>query len=316
MTYQESPTVFTCSQRRLVGIVTTPLGGQAEVGLIILVGGPQYRAGSHRQFTLLARALAAQGISSLRFDYRGMGDSEGSTRDFTAIDADIAAAVDTLFTHAAQLRSVVLWGLCDAASAALMYAPTDPRVTGLVLLNPWAPHAPSRARARLKHYYGPKLLQWSLWTKMLAGRLRLHPAVRELLHALRLAYSLTRVRKPIVGTGAHRPTNTGDKCAASPLDSHCELLERMLSALQSFFGEILFIFAGNDLTAREFLALVDFEPEWYSACNRPGITWELIPGASHTFANAEWREQVEGATVGFVLHKPAKPPIKHTPSRE
>jgi alpha/beta superfamily hydrolase len=49
--------------------------------VLVIVGGPQYRAGSHRQFTLLARSLAEQGFAVLRFDYRGMGDSTGAMRD-------------------------------------------------------------------------------------------------------------------------------------------------------------------------------------------------------------------------------------------
>ena len=47
-----------------------------------MVGGPQYRVGSHRQFTLMARAFAAAGYPVLRFDYRGIGDSEGESRGF------------------------------------------------------------------------------------------------------------------------------------------------------------------------------------------------------------------------------------------
>ena len=45
----------------------------ASRGMLIVVGGPQYRAGSHRQFTLLARDVAATGVPTMRFDYRGMG---------------------------------------------------------------------------------------------------------------------------------------------------------------------------------------------------------------------------------------------------
>ncbi|EGV27682.1 hydrolase, exosortase system type 1 associated [Thiorhodococcus drewsii AZ1] len=309
MTYQESPILLVCRGRRLVGLVTTPCEGErhAEVGLLILVGGSQYRAGSHRQFTLLARALATQGIVSLRFDYRGMGDSEGETRDFTAVDADIAAALDSLFARAPKLRSVVLWGLCDAASAALMYAPADPRVSGLVLLNPWAPHEQSRARARLKHYYGPKLLQWSLWTKMLAGKLRLHPSVRELLHALRLACNLPAISSRLLGDDESESARARLDVAGSDPDEHGEARDRMLRALGTFNGDILFILAANDLTGREFLALVDYEAEWRRVSQRADITWELVQGASHTFASAEWRGQVERSTARFVLRTASSP---------
>ena len=93
--WHEQPVVFDCEDCRLIGIVTLP-ETTAEAGVIIVVGGPQYRAGSHRQFTLVARHLAEQGIASIRFDYRGMGDSEGDMRNFENIDSDIRAAIDTL----------------------------------------------------------------------------------------------------------------------------------------------------------------------------------------------------------------------------
>src|SRR5262249_34163772 len=109
----------------------------AACGVLLLVGGPQYRVGSHRQFVLLARHLAAAGVPVLRFDYRGMGDSEGGAVSFDGADADIAAAIDEFSRRVPALRRVALWGLCDAASAALMYAFRDSRVSGLVLLNPW-----------------------------------------------------------------------------------------------------------------------------------------------------------------------------------
>jgi len=45
--------------------------------------------GSHRQFVQLARRLAKQGYPTLRFDYRGMGDSEGVYRSFENVGPDL-----------------------------------------------------------------------------------------------------------------------------------------------------------------------------------------------------------------------------------
>ena len=148
----ESALVFPCEGDRLVGVVGA---GHRDLGVVIVVGGPQYRAGSHRQFVLLARHLAAQGFPVLRFDVRGMGDSEGAQRPFDALTPDIAAAIAALQSQQPQVRRVVLWGLCDGASAALLYLHErpDPRVQGLVLLNPWVRSEASLARTHVKHYY-------------------------------------------------------------------------------------------------------------------------------------------------------------------
>ena len=72
MNYTEETTVFACAGDTLMGILAKP-ETPADTGVIVIVGGPQYRVGSHRQFVLLSRALAAAGYAVLRFDYRGMG---------------------------------------------------------------------------------------------------------------------------------------------------------------------------------------------------------------------------------------------------
>ena len=61
----ESAIAFACAGERLLGIVTRPQQA-ATTGVVIVVGGPQYRVGSHRQFVLLARDLAEAGYAVLR----------------------------------------------------------------------------------------------------------------------------------------------------------------------------------------------------------------------------------------------------------
>ena len=128
---------FTCQGSSLVGIIDVPERPLPR-GVLVVSGGPQYRVGSHRHYTLLARLLAPRGIPVMRFDYRGMGDSEGEPRSFDAISDDICAAVKEFFMQMPDMKEIVIWGLGDGATAAALYAHTDARVRGLVLLNPWA----------------------------------------------------------------------------------------------------------------------------------------------------------------------------------
>ena len=112
----QTPVVFGCNGEQLVGIVTAP-PATTDTALLVIVGGPQYRVGSHRQFQQLAQHAAAQGFAAMRFDVRGMGDAEGAQRSFDEIEDDVAAAIDELQRSLPSVKHVGLWGLCGGASA-------------------------------------------------------------------------------------------------------------------------------------------------------------------------------------------------------
>ncbi|MFB1029241.1 MAG: hydrolase 1, exosortase A system-associated, partial [Thauera sp.] len=78
---REIAQIFPCEGEELIGILALPETAVTRLGVLVVVGGPQYRVGSHRQFVLLARALAKSGVPCMRFDYRGMGDATGEMRD-------------------------------------------------------------------------------------------------------------------------------------------------------------------------------------------------------------------------------------------
>ncbi|QYF92957.1 hydrolase 1, exosortase A system-associated [Massilia sp. PAMC28688] len=132
---------FACHGSSLVGIIDVPERPIGR-GVLVLTSGSQYRVGSHRHYTLLARLLSPRGIAVMRFDCRGVGDSEGDPRPFGDIHDDIAAAIREFFMQVPELREVVIWGLGDGATAAALYGHLDERVRGMVLLNPWAGGAP------------------------------------------------------------------------------------------------------------------------------------------------------------------------------
>ena len=273
----ERPLVFECSGETLLGILHRAAhGAAARPGVLIVVGGPQYRVGSHRQFTQLARALAAGGYPALRFDCRGMGDSSGEFPGFEHIGPDIRAALDALTRAVPGLPGVVIFGLCDAAAAALLYCRSDSRVGGLVLANPWVRSDSGEAQSYVKHYYGQRLLQASFWGKLLTGRLELWASVVDF------------SRKLVRARAASEPAATGN------------FIDRMLLGFESFDRHTLFLLSGRDLTAQEFHDLYGSSSRWGAAMRRPGVTVCPYPQADHTFSSAGVRDESIAAILQWL----------------
>ncbi|MDD2759559.1 MAG: hydrolase 1, exosortase A system-associated [Methylomonas sp.] len=285
MRAKEIPLVFGCRGEKLVGIIHHAEGG-SKIGVLLVVGGPQYRVGSHRQFVLLARHLASQGIPVMRFDVRGMGDSEGEQRSFADLDDDIAAAVDCLLTSCPELDGVVLWGLCDAASAALFYGYQDSRVKGMVLLNPWVFTEQGAAKTVLKHYYLRRLLSKDFWLKIIAFKFDYAHSLASLFNLLKQASAKNETSKTIE--------------ASVKVDENLALPIRMRECFRRFTAPVLLILSGRDLTADEFKETVKGDPEWQTLINDSRVTRRDFNEADHTFSSEAWREQVARWTSDWI----------------
>jgi uncharacterized protein len=277
---------FPCQDATLVGILhQTRL--PAKRGILMVVGGPQYRVGSHRQFVLLARTLAANGIPVMRFDHRGIGDSDEPYLGFEALELDLSAAIDTFRAEHPSLKEIVLWGLCDAASAILLYAYRDPRIVGLVLLNPWVRTAESEARTYLRHYYVQRLLARDFWQNLLSGRIRLRQS----------ALSLWNLAARLRGTATHSSAIGPDSVAGR---NHHPFPDRMAQGFSLFGGPILLIMSGQDLTAREFDDVVRQSRTWRGLLQTPRLTRQDLAESDHTFSRQVWRDKIAGWTLRWI----------------
>ena len=278
MDFSEVALQFDCQGSTLLGIVAEPLK-PAQVAVLVIVGGPQYRAGSHRQFLLMSRVLAANGFAVLRFDYRGMGDGEGIQRNFESVSADIGAAIQALQSHMPVVKRIVLWGLCDGASAALLYwtETRDVRIAGLCLLNPWVRSEASYAKTQVKHYYTQRLRQKEFWLKLMSGKVALGA----------LGGFVQKVR-------ASATAKNGSAPASEPFQN------RMATGWHSFSGPILLILSEDDYTAKEFIEHADSHPAWNGYQTKGGLTRRDLIGFDHTFSNAEARKRVEALTLNWL----------------
>lgn len=278
--FVERALMFECGGETLVGILADP-ASPATIGALVIVGGPQYRVGSHRQFVLLSRQLATGGVAAMRFDYRGMGDSTGSPTSFEEVTEDIVAAIDAMQASCPTVKRIVLCGLCDAASATLTYwqATRDVRVAGMVLLNPWVRSENSIARTRVKHYYGRRFLQKEFWAKLAGGRVDVGEAIREVIGSLMAARRRQSAPAP---------------------ESVSTFQDLMANGLGTFDGPVLLILSGRDLTAKEFLEYAMSNPLWTGLLDRPELVRHDIDDADHTFSSNRWRREVETLTVNWL----------------
>lgn len=276
-TYQETPIRIDSPQGTAWGVVCAPAHGMqsAHLGVVFVSGGFQYRAGSHRQTVQLARHLATAGVASLRFDLAGLGDATGTVHSFEQLHPQLTAAIGALTQHATALQGIVLWGLCDGASAALLYCEhtRDARIAGLALVNPWVRSEASLARTHVQHYYLRRLQDKAFWQKLLRGGVGLK-AVSELLGNLHMAQQ---------------------NSPAAP----ASFQERMAKAWREFNGRILLVISEDDITGQEFMQAARQDANWAGCLQHPGLTLVSLPDADHTCATPAADKTLTDALIAW-----------------
>ena len=153
--------------RTMTAIVTTGPAVQASRKLptiVLLNAGILHRVGPNRMNVRLARRFSELGFMAVRFDLSGLGDSEARLDSLSPLDAaltDMREALDSIASSDGD--RFLLVGLCSGANLAAIYAAGDPRVAGVVLLDPYVPRTPS---FYLIHY-GRRMLRPRAWSNAL-----------------------------------------------------------------------------------------------------------------------------------------------------
>lgn len=231
----------------------------AKAALLIVSGGNEIRSGTWEGQAWLAEELARADFPVLRFDRRGVGDSEGANATYRGSGPDIGAALGWLRAQGPQARIVAL-GNCDAASALMLGAGCG--ADGLILSNPWTiegedelASAEARADAQvssLRAHYRARLANPAALLRLLSGKVSLGSLIS----------SLIALAKP----------------RAAPATPET-LATRMAAGLARFAGPVSILIAGKDRTALAFVAAWDGKDQRLSRCD----------GASHSFVEAEAR---------------------------
>ena len=245
-----------------------------ETALVIVVGGPQYRVGAHRQFVDLANRAAEAGIEALRFDFSGAGDSDGSYGPMPQRLEELRHATEKLLQRAPKIKRVIYWGLCDAASLLITHHRDLPKSAGLVLANPWVRDDEVLTSAGVQRHYQTRLFSLTQWKRLLSGQVgwtRLATAARALLR---------------LSTG--RPIG--------------ELASGMQKGFQSYQDPMLIILSGRDLTAQEFEQTVRLSAPWRARVfgKDSAIDITRFGRADHTFSGNWAHRVVAEATLSWI----------------
>lgn len=116
-------------------IVTEP--DKADTAVIMMTAGMIHNVGPYRMYVELARSLVEQGVTSLRFDISGIGDSLGVGSAGKSIDRAAAEAVEAMdyLQQKQGIKKFIIFGLCSGADDGVQTALQDERVKGVILMD-------------------------------------------------------------------------------------------------------------------------------------------------------------------------------------
>lgn len=250
--------------------------------LVTVHGWASARGGPSGLLATLARAAAAEGAASLRFDLPGRGESAGEY-DKTDLDdmIDAAAAACRYLAGRTGLAGCFLCGICSGANAALATAALWPEMVQGVLALSALPYQEHRGRGQrirrswgnLKKYFR-KALRLGTWRRLFKGEV-----------------DLGGVKKAVVTPEAADRSGLNLKRSRRDIPA----------ALACYSGRVTLVWGTQDPEAagaekyfRQILRKQPVAPEIIS-----------IPGANHNFYACHWHREIAAALGRLLASTPA-----------
>ena len=261
--------------KSLVGVVTEPSEDTCldnNLAVMLLNSGLIHRVGPNRLYVKIARMLAELGVNSIRYDFSNVGDSQARRDNLPAQDLAFIEPQEVMNDLAERkgFEKFILIGICSGAFCSFKTACKDPRVIGVVIINPgyFSSDTDMPTYVLIKHYLTKSLFSPKAWLNLFSGRV----AYKRLFNVILSQFTMGSARS--------------NKEGAAVVDS----IKSGIESLIDRNVQILFIFSEEDRSV-DYLSVVLGRNMREMKSEGP-IQSELIPGADHLFTKLSDQQRV------------------------
>jgi pimeloyl-ACP methyl ester carboxylesterase len=295
---------------RLFGMLHQPaVPREGAETVLILSPGVKMRVAPHRLYNKLAERFVAMGYPVLRFDFHGLGDSEGAAPETLLADfygatqlgryvGDTLAAMDWMQRTYGTSRFIAA-GLCGGALTGLLTAAHDPRIVALCAISipvilDGSDRDPARymtaaqlTATRTGYFRKLRVAEWRSWVRLLTFRSDFRMIARALFKPIQ-----ARIRRS-------KSTPENARAAVQP-DNTNPLFAPAFRSMVSTSRHVLLVFAESDRLFWE------FEEKFlrrHGPSLEPHTAWyrvHVTPQANHIFSSSEWQEDLFEQCCGWL----------------
>ena len=288
------------TSRSLVGVVGEPAPSQRRtsppVSVILLNSGIIHRVGPNRLYVTLSRRLSEKGLTTLRFDLSGIGDS-ATRADKVPFEASSVQETREAMDYLAETHGCdrfVLAGICTGAVVSYHTALADPRVIGTLLINAQGLLDASDEEARsyiagrttARYYVGSAIYNYKSWLRLFSGRVD----YRELFGVVRSKLQRKRIDE-------------------LPMSPQAEAVQKGFRELADRGTELFLLYSEGDPGVDELR--VALGKEWELLRERENVRYRIVDKVDHMFTALDKQQEfleLTGDWIASVSKLPAVQP--------